>query len=380
MFRKASLFFLLSMSALLPGCGSDDETVNITNYSSLAQVVFATQPQNVNLGSTLPALRIEGRDQFGNVINVSQGQVELRLGTNLSGANLLVNGSAVASTTATVANGAATFSGIGIDRVGTGYTLVATFTAPNTTGSLSTTSQAFNVNTLGSVSSVVFLRSTESLFGVKGGESDVSTLNTAFGAGNWTQGNFETANAAQVFQGNRLVFMDGGDDGATAFNTFVTANNTTISSFVQGGGRVIFNAAPTLGGNITTPFNATLNYDDANATTWRLRGTVDSTHPIGVACNGTLDFDGSRFFSSALVEGENLTPIITGPLLQAITVGPTSNVVLAEGRAGSGLYLIGGMATADQHSPQPQADNLRVNILRYAGGFPLIPAGPLENR
>lgn len=367
------------MSALLPGCGSDDETVNITNYSSLVQIGFATQPQNINLGSTLPTLRIEGRDQFGNVIGVSQGQVELRLGTNPNGASLLVNGSAVSSTTASVANGVATFSGIGIDRVGTGYTLVATFTAPNTTGSLAATSQAFNVNAASAVSSVVFLRSTQSLFGVKGGDADVSTLNTAFGAGNWTQGNFETASAAQVFQGNRLVFMDGGDDGATAFQTFLTANNTTISSFVQGGGRVILNAAPTLGGNITTPFNATLNYDDVNATTWRFQGTVDSTHPIGVACNGTVNFAGDRFFSSALVEGSNLTPIITGPQLQAITVEPGSNVVLAEGRTGAGLYLVGGMATPDQHSPQPQADTLRVNILRYAGGFPLIPAGPLVN-
>ncbi|MFN8606497.1 MAG: hypothetical protein U0931_03130 [Vulcanimicrobiota bacterium] len=373
MFRKMSCLFLLGMGALLmPGCGSDS-VVDIGNFSNLVQIVFATQPQNINLGSTLPELRIEGRDQFGQIINVSQGQVELRLGNNPSGASLLVNGVSTASTTVTVSNGMASFNGIGVDRSGTGYTLVATFTAPNTTGSLSATSQPFNVSG-GQVASVIFMRSTASLWG-SAGDSDATTLDSAFGTGNWTLANFETAVPAEVFQGtNRLVFMDGGDQGANAFANFLTANNAIITTFVQNGGRVILNAAPNVGGSITTPFNATIAYDMGTS---RTTVRVDPNHPIGTACNGTLQFTGGSF-SHALVVADDMTPIITSnpPPVNARALTLMDNVVLAEGRVGSGLVLVGGMTTPNFHGPVPNSNTLRVNILRYAGGLPLITAGP----
>ena len=51
--------------------------------------------------------------------------VNVALGTNPSGGTLLWNGSPASEVTASLVNGVVTFTGFGIDKAGTGYTLTA---------------------------------------------------------------------------------------------------------------------------------------------------------------------------------------------------------------------------------------------------------------
>src|SRR5439155_18724727 len=97
--------------------GTQTATVNAAAGDHL---VFGQQPTNRAAGSSIsPAVTVRIVDQFGNT-TTSTDSVTVAIGTNPSSGTL--------SGTATVAAvaGVATFSGLSIDKTGTGYTLTAT--------------------------------------------------------------------------------------------------------------------------------------------------------------------------------------------------------------------------------------------------------------
>jgi hypothetical protein len=95
---------------------------NPSPSDSQSQVAFPTQPV------------VEARDAANNLASSYSGSVALAIGTNPSG------GALAGTTTATFNGGKATFSGLSIDKVGAGYTLVA-----SSAGLTSATSSAFDI-------------------------------------------------------------------------------------------------------------------------------------------------------------------------------------------------------------------------------------------
>ena len=126
-----------------------DAAGNLSTYSNVAtaattigpptKLAFIQGPTNTAAGATItPAVTVAVEDANGNVETSDNAtQVSLAIGTNPAGGTLS-GGSAV-----TVASGVATFSGLSIDKAGTGYTLTASST-PSYTGA---TSAAFNITT-----------------------------------------------------------------------------------------------------------------------------------------------------------------------------------------------------------------------------------------
>src|SRR5207253_626441 len=103
-------------------------------------------PASTTAGATLtPAVQVEIRDQFNNRVTNATNGVTLAIGTNPSAGTLTGGTPAVAAV-----NGVATFSGLSIDKAGTGYTLVA-----SSTGLTNQTSSAFNI-TAGTSTQLVF--------------------------------------------------------------------------------------------------------------------------------------------------------------------------------------------------------------------------------
>ena len=124
-----------------------DAAGNLSTYSNVAtaattigaptKLAFIQGPTNTAAGATItPAVTVAVEDANGNVETSDNAtQVSLAIGTNPA-SGTLSGGSAV-----TVASGVATFSGLSIDKAGTGYTLTASST-PSYTGA---TSAAFNI-------------------------------------------------------------------------------------------------------------------------------------------------------------------------------------------------------------------------------------------
>ncbi|MBS4029238.1 MAG: T9SS type A sorting domain-containing protein [Ignavibacteriales bacterium] len=101
-----------------------------------AKLGFTTHPGNGTGGSNLstqPVVSIQ--DAGGNTVPGTTNVVTLAIGTNPSGGTLSVTTNPLAAS-----NGSATFSGVKIDKAGTGYTLTA-----SATGLTGITSSTFNI-------------------------------------------------------------------------------------------------------------------------------------------------------------------------------------------------------------------------------------------
>src|SRR5207247_804168 len=124
------------------GAGSTTSAAfNITPAAASA-LVFSVEPTNTVAGAAItPAVQITAQDGTGNTATGFTGNITVAIGTNPS------SGTLAGTLTHAAVSGVATFSGLSIDKVGTGYTLTAT-------GAGSTTSAAFNI-TAGSATQLV---------------------------------------------------------------------------------------------------------------------------------------------------------------------------------------------------------------------------------
>ncbi len=115
--EKAGTGYTLSASATgLTAATSSAFDVRASTPSALA---FAQQPTNVEAGKAFtPAVSVRVVDVFGNAVEAAQS-VTLTLGTNPG------NGTLTGTRTVVVSAGLATFGSVFIDKVGAGYTLVA---------------------------------------------------------------------------------------------------------------------------------------------------------------------------------------------------------------------------------------------------------------
>src|SRR5207247_1008340 len=134
-------YTLTAGSGSLTGTSSG---VSIT-AGSAGTVVFTVQPTSTVAGvSITPAIEVTARDANGNTATGFTGNVTLAIGTNAGGGTL------AGTATHAAVGGVATFAGLSIDKVGTGYTLTASATGPATG-----TSAAFNI-TAGRAAQLVF--------------------------------------------------------------------------------------------------------------------------------------------------------------------------------------------------------------------------------
>jgi hypothetical protein len=166
-------------------------------------LLFLQQPTAVNVGQTIaPAVTLQVRDKTGAV--VPGALVTISLGANPGGA-VLTGGAA----TLTNANGIATFSALAVDKVATGYTLMATVGAVGFTPAVSA---PFNVT------------------------STVATFNVPGSAGGLANVNFPGTGTAPVQAG----FVPAGQ--------FVSISATgSVSWFSDHNNRVGPNGYPALG-------------------------------------------------------------------------------------------------------------------------------------
>ena len=108
------------------------------NYT-VYQLVFTTQPSNTVVGSAItPPVQVAAQDGSGNTLTAFAGSITLALGANPGSGTLsgMIPQSAV--------NGVATFPDLSINKMGIGYTLVASLTGIPT--ALTATSNPFNVD------------------------------------------------------------------------------------------------------------------------------------------------------------------------------------------------------------------------------------------
>jgi hypothetical protein len=193
----AGTFTLSATDGTLPAATSGSFTVN---PAAASQLVFAQQPTNATAGVAVsPALVVDVEDQFGNLVNDSDG-----IAVSASGPGSFNEAS---TTTVSAVNGVATFGNMSINTAGT-YTLHATdVTDTNVTAGIS---RLFTVNpaaasqlvfaahsgsvTAGVAISPAFMVDVEDQFGNLVNDSDSITV-SASGPGSFNEASTTTASA-----------------------------------------------------------------------------------------------------------------------------------------------------------------------------------------
>src|SRR5439155_757735 len=90
---------------------------------SATRLVFAVQPSDATAGAPItPAVQVAAQDAEGNTVAGFTANVTVALGANPAGGTLS------GTTTIAAVAGVATFTGLSVDRAGTGYTLAASAT------------------------------------------------------------------------------------------------------------------------------------------------------------------------------------------------------------------------------------------------------------
>jgi hypothetical protein len=183
-------------------------------------------------------------------------------------------------------------------------------------------------------------------------------MDAVFGAGNWVDARYETVNPATLFANAEFIFMEGSDFGASELESFLTAHSAAIEAFVNGGGVVFLNAAPNEGNGMAFGFGVSLIYGAAFCSSGC--NAVSGLHPI---FNGPFVPVGTSFSGTSFSHG-----YVSGPFTSLIR-DTSARTLLAELSVGGGAVLFGSMTTPNFHSPQPNATNLRKNIIAYAAGL-----------
>ena len=195
-----------------------------------------------------------------------------------------------------------------------------------------------------------------------GGEPWYSTTNSAamdavFGVGEWTLDYYETLDPEVVFGlGTCFVFMEGSDGHANELSTFLSTNIGIIEDWVASGGHLFLNAAPNEGSGMDFGFDGTtLMYP-------YFTSTADADLPLHPAFAGPFTPTSTSMsggsYGHARLTGSGWTPILHD-------LFATDNIVCAEKSWGAGTVIFGGMTTTNFHSPAPDGDNFRRNLISY---------------
>jgi hypothetical protein len=133
-FSTAGTYTLSATSGVLTPATS---TSFVISAGAASKLVYSQQPSNTSAAQPItPAITVAIEDSFGNVVTSSNASVALAIGTNAGGTGTVLSG----GTAVAAVNGVATFAAASINKVGLGYTLVA-----SSTGLASATSLPFNI-------------------------------------------------------------------------------------------------------------------------------------------------------------------------------------------------------------------------------------------
>ena len=175
-----------------------------------------------------------------------------------------------------------------------------------------------------------------------------------FGVAGWTAGNYSTTPSTIFAASTAFVFLEGSDTNAIALQQFISANQSLIENWVNTGGHLFINAAPTHGADINAGFGATVIHYPFNDS---LAHGLDSSSPIFHCPYTPIGY---------LFSGHNVSnAYLTGTGLHTIIDNSSAYPTLAEKTWGSGKVVFGCLTDKSFWSPAAQAGNLFVNLVKY---------------
>src|SRR5205823_4319489 len=127
--NKTGTGYTLTAGASGVGGGATSAAFSVT-AGAPSVLAFSVQPTSATAGAAItPAVQVTAQDAQGNVATAFSGSVTVALGANPGGGTL------AGTATVTAMNGVASFSGLSVNKAGSGYTLTAAATGLRTSTS-----------------------------------------------------------------------------------------------------------------------------------------------------------------------------------------------------------------------------------------------------
>ncbi|HYV48249.1 MAG TPA: Ig-like domain-containing protein, partial [Myxococcaceae bacterium] len=385
-------YTLDATSGALPAVTSNP--FNITPAAAAA-LAFAQQPSSAVAGVNIsPAITVQVTDAFGNLVPTSTASVSLAIGINPGGDTLH------GTTTATASGGTATFGAVNIQKVGTGYTLVA-----SATGLTPATSSAFDISAAAAASLVFTSQPTTTVAGaiiappvsleVRDGFGNVLTgfsgpvTASLVNAGSATLAGTTTVNAvagaasfsdlsvAKAGTGYRLAASGSGLNATSSAFDIVPGPAAALAFTTQpvsGPANANFTAAvavsDALGNLVTGATNSITVAMGNNPGGGTLSGTLTAAASGGVASFGTLSIDKAGLGYTLVASSTGLTSatsaafdIGAGPAVGLEFVVQPSNAV-----AGVAISPAIGVRAVDASGNTASTGAITLAIANNAGG------------
>jgi uncharacterized protein YgiM (DUF1202 family) len=300
---RAGTGYTLTASSNPSYTGTTSSTFNVVANTG-AQLVFTLQPLNTTAGAVI-AVQVTAQDGHGNTDTTFTGPIMLAVGANPGGGTL------GGTTTVNAAAGVANFTTLTIDRVGTGYTLIA-----SSVGLTDATSNPFNISA-GTASRLAFTVQPSSVY-LSVAMTPAVKVSVLDASGN----TITSDNATQItlaFGANPGVASLSGNGPVTVVNGFATFSTLRVDK--EGNGYTLVATS--------NPANAPATSAAFNVT----QPAESSTSPTEVpAYVFACDFSGKTYPyfhgtvpAGAAPEGTNL---YCGPLTDPAQYGVTDRSVL----------------------------------------------------
>jgi hypothetical protein len=327
---KAGTGYKLTATA---AAGSGQSSAFNITAGTATQLVFTTQPLATAAGSNIsPAVVITAQDQFGNNATSFANAITIAItgGTGKAGAALS------GTKTVTAVNGAATFSTLSIDSVGTGYTLSAT--AAGLVGGFA--SATFNI-VPGVATQLVFTgQPTNATAGANIAPAIVVTAHDAKG------------NTATGFTGSVTLAFGTNAGGGTLRGTVAAnavagvASFSTVNINKTGTGYTLAAASGALSGATSSAFNivagaATQLVFTSQPTNTLSAATINSSGGVQVAAQDSLGNIDLTFTANVTVAFANNAGggTLNGPTTVPAASGVAKFTTLSIAKVGTGYTL-----------------------------------------
>ena len=331
---------ILICLAFFGGCGSSSSS-NVT-LGPATKLAFTTQPSSAAAGSSTISATVSIEDAAGHVVTTATNQVTIAIGTNPA------SGTLSGTATATAVAGVATFSNLGINNAGTGYTLAAS--ASGLTGA---TSSAFNV--VGAAAKLAFT---------------VQPTNVAVGSSISSVAVSVEDSSGNVVPSatNQITIAIGtnpasGTLGGTAQVSAIAgvATFTTLSINNIGTGYTLTASASGLTAATSNPFNVTAGC----TTNCGLSGTVSGVWISGVTITlsggpntptpAVTDAGGHYAFTGLTQGTYTVTPSLAGysytPVAPSVSIGPATVQNFTAAATTNSSFSISGTITYAESKP-----------------------------
>ena len=285
---------------------------SIVSVRTASKLAFTAQPSTTVAGSAIsPAVAVTVEDASGAAVPVAGRQITVAIGTNPGGATL--SGTLTANTDA---NGVATFGSLSLDRVATGYTLVATST------SLTSATSGFFAVTAATGAKFVITTSP-----VSGGASATATLGPitierqdAFG--NPVTGAAATVNLASTTTGTPVFALTSG--GSSISSATIPAGSSSVNVFY--GDTKAGTPTVTASGSLTSA-TQTATITAAAAAKFAITSSPMSGAASSAATLGPITIQRQDAFGNPVTVGSTSVTLAsnsTGTKVFALTAGGTS--------------------------------------------------------